>query len=278
MSGSKSKTSTKSNQTVTPNVPTWIQQPQQQAVGMLGNMVGQNAPIIGPSQLQSQAWSAAGNLNTGSTNGDAQNATRSLMNYDPERLSGMDLSQYMNPWIRNVVDATMGDYQNAIGTGMNAINAQTPTGAFGGARQGVAQGQFAADNARGLASTLAGLYSQGYGNAQNAAMFDINNGMQGAQFRLGAANQLGQQQLADSANSRANIGMLGDMGAQQRQVSQETDPQNAQMQYYANLLRALGYDPSNYIGASTTGNSTTRQSGSSFGISWSPQNGLSIGG
>lgn len=280
MSHSSTKTSSKSHQVVTPNVPSWISQPAQNVMGMFGPLTQQQAPITGASQLQQQAWGAASGLNTGSVAGD-------LNNYQPQsvsagQLSNTDLSPYMNPYIRNVVDATMADYQNGIGLGLNAINAQTPTGAFGGARQGVAQGQFAADNARGLGATLANLYSGAFGNAQDAARFDIGNrlnadqfnsqqGLAGAQFRLGSRMQ-------DQQNQRANIGMLGDMGQQQRQVDFETNPQNAQLDYYARLLAAMGFNPSNYIGATTDGKSSGKSSTSGFSFGWSPSNGLSFGG
>jgi len=282
MSHSSTKTSSTSNQVLTPNVPNWISQPTQNVMGMFGPLSQQGAPNIGPSGLQTQAWQGAAGLNTGSTTGAAQGVSRDLMGYTPQsvtagQLGDTDLSRYMNPYLKNVVDATMADYQNAIGTGFNAINAQTPTGAFGGARQGVAQGQFAADNARGLGATLANLYSGAFGNAQDAARFDIGNrlnadqfnsqqGLAGAQFRLGASNQYAGQQLADQANSRANIGMMGDMGAQERQVAQETDPRNAQMTYYANLLRAMGFDPSQYIGATTNTQARGTQSTNGFNV------------
>ena len=274
MSHSSTKTSSKSHQVVTPNVPSWISQPAQNVMGMFGPLTQQQAPITGASQLQQQAWGAASGLNTGSVAGD-------LNNYQPQsvsagQLSNTDLSPYMNPYIRNVVDATMADYQNGIGLGLNAINAQTPTGAFGGARQGVAQGQFAADNARGLGATLANLYSGAFGNAQDAARFDIGNrlnadqfnsqqGLAGAQFRLGSRMQ-------DQQNQRANIGMLGDMGQQQRQVDYETNPQNAQMDYYARLLRAMGFDPNQYIGATTDGTQSGKSStsGASVGFKIGP--------
>jgi hypothetical protein len=107
-------------------------------------------------------------------------------NYDAAQLAGTDLSPYFNPYQSNVIDASMRDYDNLLGQTFNTLKAQTPTGAFGGSRQGVAMGQAGADAARQQAGLLANLRSQGFQNAQGAAFQDI-----------GARNQFRAQQNQD---------------------------------------------------------------------------------
>ena len=61
-SGGQQSTGT-STTTTTPNVPTWQSQPYQQYYQGITQLMNQNQPIAaGPSQLQTQAWNAAGNL------------------------------------------------------------------------------------------------------------------------------------------------------------------------------------------------------------------------
>ena len=54
------------------------------------------------------------------------------------------------------------------------------------------------------------------GNRLNADQFNSQQGLNGANFRLGAAGQLGNMGVAQDANDRANLGLMGDLGAQQQ--------------------------------------------------------------
>jgi hypothetical protein len=47
-------------------------------------------------------------------------------NYNANTLAGTDLSAYQNPYQQQVIDASMGDYQNLLAQGMNSIKANTP--------------------------------------------------------------------------------------------------------------------------------------------------------
>jgi len=139
-------------------------------------------------------------------------------NYNANTLAGTDLSSYFSPFQSQVIDASMGDYRNLLAEGMNSIKANTPQGAYGGSRQGVAMGQFAADAARGQASQLAGLRQSGFLNAQNAGQFDVGNrnqfqGQQNADL-FSASNQnaaarnnlLSQRNAADINTQQFNSG------------------------------------------------------------------------
>lgn len=125
------------------------------------------------------------------------------------QLSNTNLSPYMNPFSQNVIDTTMqGLNQNlALQQQANAGNAAS-AGAFGGTRQAV---QAALTNQAGqqtAASTLAGLNSQNFGQAQQAALQDIQNSMQASQFNAGQYNagmnfNAGNQQATNLANAGA---------------------------------------------------------------------------
>ena len=115
---------------------------------------------------------------------------------------------FMSPYQQDVIDATLQEFdiqaQKGIpGIAQNAIQA----GAFGGARQGVAEAEFGAASNRNRAALQAQLLSQGFGQANQLA-----------------AQQFGQQMnLAGQvpALQGADIGALSTMGGalqQQRQA------------------------------------------------------------
>ena len=145
----------------------------------------------------------------------------------PQTLSGTDMSAYMNPYDDAVVQANEADILRGAQMGMNNLQGQAQAAkAFGGSRHGVAMGEIGRDTVSQLAQASAGLRQAGFQNAQNAALADIQNNLQGqlanqqagmgdisnqmqadlanqqaglagAQQRLGAANQLGQLQFFD---------------------------------------------------------------------------------
>jgi len=115
---------------------------------------------------------------------------------------------FMSPYQQDVIDATLQEFdiqaQKGIpGIAQNAIQ----SGAFGGARQGVAEAEFGAASNRNRAALQAQLLSQGFGQANQLA-----------------AQQFGQQMnLAGQvpALQGADIGALSTMGGalqQQRQA------------------------------------------------------------
>jgi hypothetical protein len=125
------------------------------------------------------------------------------------QLNGTDLSGYMNPFQQSVIDTTMqGLNQNLALQQQNNAGQAASAGAFGGTRQAV---QAALTNQAGqqtAASTLAGLNSQNFGQAQQAALQDIQNSMAASQFNAGQYNQglnfnAGNQQATNLANANA---------------------------------------------------------------------------
>lgn len=283
ISGSRQRTTSTSNSTSQPNVPGFISQPYQNFASQLSNMMstyGNNPSTVGATPLQTQAFNGARSLGSNaSALTDAQNQTRGLFNFTPSnvtagQLSDVDMGRYMDPYQSGVIDSLMSDFSYANDLGLNSLRSMTPTGAYGGSRQMVAAGQLVGDNTRALTSTLANLRSQGYQNAQNAAMFDIGNrynadtfnsqqGLAGANFRLGAANQLGTMGLAGDANSRANLTTQADLGAQERGIAQENDPMQSNMRYLAQIAALLSGGLSGYpIGqtVNSTGTNTTTSS------------------
>lgn len=135
--------------------------------------------------------------------------------------TGQQMQQYMNPYESQVVQQSLGDLERSRQMAQNVGGAQaTAAGAFGGSRHGIAEAETNRAFAEQAAKTASGLRQAGYGQAQQLARSaDLANQqaqLSGAQFRLGAGQQL------------ANIGNLGfGMG---RQIQQDMLSQGAQQQ------------------------------------------------
>lgn len=297
MSKKSSKVTSNATTVQTPNVPTWIQGPYQQFTGDVQGLLGRDPSSysVGANNNQQAAWRRAGAMGGAPAIGQGTQAMQGLLGYTPQsvqagQLGDTDLSRYTNPFQRDVIDASMADYDNLLGTTFNSLKAATPAGAFGGSRQGVAMGQAGADAARGQAGLLAQLRSQGFDQARQGAMFDINNrfaadqfnsgqDMAGANFRAGIGRSLFDMGVGADANERANIGLLGQMGADQRDIEIANNPILQQMGYLSSLGGLLGMVPTDtFTGRTVNESGTTKGKSSGISFGWSPKNGFSVGG
>lgn len=108
----------------------------------------------------------AGNLGFGALSGDP-NASKQLM----------------NPYIQNVIDANNANLAKTQLQTTNQINDQaTKAGAFGGSRQGVAEGVALANNQQNNNALNANLLNNGYNTAMQQANTLAGYGLQGAQL------------------------------------------------------------------------------------------------
>lgn len=176
---------------------------------------GQQVAPFTPTQVQAQnAFTAIGQGGVGSgplqTGIDLASGTG---RYQPQQvtaqpLTSIDLSGYMNPYNRDVLDATLADIerQRQIQAQSNASTA-TRAGAFGGSRSAVLQSLDDDNFARAAASAAANLNQQGFAQAQAAAQNDLSR-----QFAAAQANQNAGLQAAglnlNAAGSLANMGGL----------------------------------------------------------------------
>ena len=136
--------------------------------------------------------------------GSAQGMGYKPLSVNANQLSTTSLTPYMNKYTDDVIKANETDILRGAQLGLNDLGAQAQmANSFGGSRHGVAMGEMGRGVASQLAQSSAGLRQAGFQNAQNMAQYDIGNNlqsqmanqgadMQGAQQRLGAANQLGQ--------------------------------------------------------------------------------------
>lgn len=209
---------------------------------------------------QTQAFARAG-AGTGDPTASGVTATNGLLGYQAPTLASTDLSPYMNPYQKDVIDATLGDFNQGNAVALNQLRSSTPTGAFNGSRAGVAEGTLTSDNLRTLASTLAGLNSSNFQQAQGAAGTDIANNLASAGIRLNAANQSANLGLLGAQNTRADTAQQLAAGDEERAIAQQNNPATAQsqlLQLYGQLMNLIPTGA--FTGQTGTSSGTTTSS------------------
>lgn len=199
-------------------------------------------------QGESQAISAANGVGRQQL-GMAGQLTGAVAGYSPTEIrpDAALTQQYFNPFQQQVIDTSLNDLEQARQravqqTGQQAMSAR----AFGGSRHGVAEALTSGEYGRQAGSMLANLRNQGYqqalGLAQQQQMQNQAAGLQGAQFRLGAANQLGQMgQSQTAADMLAAQSMMGLGGARQQLAQRQMDAsRNLGLERLGIMQSALG--------------------------------------
>jgi hypothetical protein len=169
------------------------------------------------------------------------------------------IGSYMNPYTEQVRANALGDLESARQaairqTGQQAMQAK----AFGGSRQGVAEALTNQGFAKQAATLGTTLNEQAFNQAMAMQQADIARrsaadlanqqaGLQGAQFRLGAAGQLGglaaQQQALRLGGAQA---VMGAGGARQALEQQQMDAiRNVGLQRLGVVQSSLGAQPAN---------------------------------
>lgn len=155
------------------------------------------------------------------------------MGYTPQQvqagqLSSTNIGQYQDPFTEQVVRANEADILRGATMGLDMLGAQAQAaGAYGGSRQAVTEAEYGRNIADQIAQSSAGLRSQGFQNAQQMALADIQNKFAADQFNVQSDLQGAQQKLGAGAQL-ADISNLGfGMG---QQVQQNLEAQGAQQQ------------------------------------------------
>lgn len=298
MGNKKSSTQTTSNysgtSTTTPDVPDWLKTPGQTNATGLTNLQAQGPSAFTPgiSALQQSGFDKAGGLTTSPDLATAGNmVTGANYSFDPGAVKGESLLDglqgYINPYMHNVVDNTLSDYDENSGKVRAAQAAQAAgSGAFRGSRYGIREADTEGQLARGRATTESGLLSDAFntaaglsnqdaGRRQSAAEGNASRSLQaqtaGTADQLQGAGLLSGIGQATGSEDRANLALTNNLGAQQ------TDLQNTIKQYplqYQTMMEGLfsGLDPSLFTGGTSTSsgtqtgtsNTTQKQSMASF--------------
>ena len=189
-----------------------------QAVGGLQsqNLADQFGPqfVAGPSALQTQAQNLASGL--GSFQPFLQTAAASA---GPSAYEA-----FMSPYQRDVISTTLEGFDRQAQKGLGSISdAAVRSGAFGGAREGVAQAEYMAQSDRNRAALQAQLLQQGFGQAQQAAQQNFANQMQLAQASPALTGQqiAGLSTLGAQQQAQAQAGLTAQQQLAQAQANQQ---------------------------------------------------------
>jgi hypothetical protein len=202
-------------------------------IGQLGTPidVGKLTPqVAGQSAFQQQA--AQGIADLGGL-GDVQRDTSGqvtvftggtgVASYQPyldsiQNQNLLDPSQgyqnFMSPYQQEIINTTMADFDRQAQIGRQDVSQNAYTaGAFGGSRQGVAEAEYQSNSDRNRAAVLAGLYGQGYDQAQGYRQQAMDN-----QLGLGSL----QQGLASfvPGMEQQNLAALSAVGQQDQLLEQ----------------------------------------------------------
>ncbi len=238
-SGSKTKTTQQATSTTTPQAPSFISDPWKSYAADASSF-GATPPQATPaSALQNQAFAAA--------------SAGGPVNLRPGLLADADLSKYMNPYTESVINSTVGDLTRSkdkmIAQGQAAA---TAAGSYGGSRHGVADSLIGDDFLRTLGSTVDNLRQAGFDKAQQGAQFDIGNRFAADQFNVGA--------------ERDRISQLASLGATQRDIDQDMNPDNIKLKQLLARAGLLGAIPANLFTGQTVNSSGSGTSSSDPGL------------
>lgn len=269
--------SQQSNQTSTVQLPPWVNAASQQNYGFaqgvanrpLVQYAGQQVADVAPATQQ--AWNLAQTSgNAGQPQYQAAEAgnlgvmASGTPTVTPGMLASTDLSPYMNPYTKDVVNTGMQALeaqrvQGIMGNGDKAAAA----GAFGGSRQGITDAVTNSQSALAAGQLSSQLNAQNFAQAQGAATTDIGNQLDAAKSNQAATLTRNNQNLAGAGQMTAlgqaaqgsalqQYSMLSNAGQQQQgqaqnninaNMNQFNQAWNYPTQQLNTLLSSLGMSP-----------------------------------
>ena len=121
-----------------------------------------------------------------------------------------DIAQFQNPFQQQVTAATIADFDRLRQTSLNQVGSEaTRAGAFGGSRQGVAEGVALGELGRAEAATLGDIRTRGFQSSVQAALASRQQqmGAAGGLANLGFGGFQGLEQLLGrSAGGKIGLG------------------------------------------------------------------------
>lgn len=183
---------------------------------------------------------------------EAQDILRSMSGgFDPT-----DTTRFFNPYEDAVVDQTLSDIQDQFSVSANQLNNQAiRSGAFGGSRANLLQGELAERFGRGAAQAVGGLRRQGFSDAMRNAQLafrgrgTVAGGLGSLSGNLANIGIGGGGELINTASrgvgnfANINTGIYNLMGGDINRLSSLGAQQQGQTQ------RGLDIDFANYVGS-----------------------------
>jgi len=198
----------------------------------------------GASDLQSTAFQGLGALqlpqaSTGSFTGAGYTpltAEQLAAGETPDYTSASDnmVQQYMNPYLEGALAPQYAQAQRDYQKAQRDLQSQySQAGAYGGSRQGVAEGELRSGALQNLSQITGRGYEQAYADAQNMFNKDRTYGLQALDAQLGA----GAEQRGITSEG---------IGADYAQFKEERDDPFKKVQYMQSLLQGLPLETQSY--------------------------------
>lgn len=276
------------------SIPSWLEGPMQNNLQMANDIAAR--PFAYPEQTLAglnpnvqQAWDyGRSTINNQAGTFDAAKSMAAAGGAAPERIgaetfrNGLSgISQYMNPYNQQVVDVARQNMGVALQQNLNTIGDRAiQQGAFGGSRQGVAEGVATSEASRQLADLSANLQTRGFDNATQMMGQDITNNLSAQRanqqagldasrtsvagsIALGGLGQQSQQSQLQDMTTLMNVG-TGQQSWNQQQIDDAVSRWSAERAYPVDQLNLrMGAITSTPIPRSSTSTSTGYQGGSS---------------
>jgi hypothetical protein len=241
----KTKTTSSSTQTRTPNNPTWVTEGLAGVGGALQGLMGRDPTtfVAGPSALQTKAFDAAGGLKLSDDYGRARGIfndvagaganTYDATGYDPTSAQAVTynassllegLEKYMSPYTGQVVDAALTDFDFGAGqTRANQALEEARSGAFGGSGAAIGRSLTEGEIMRGRGSLSAQLRDQGFMRGAGLSAQDAGFRNDAARFNADAQTRVNMSN-AEAANTASRFGadaknQAGQFNAQARDAA-----------------------------------------------------------
>lgn len=213
--GGKNQTSTSTNTpTALPQLQQIWDRVQQVASTPYQPFGGQLVAGLNPTQQ-------AGITNTNAAVGKAQPYIDQATQYattGAANISPNDIARYTNPYANSVIKATQANFDEGNAQQRSALKGNAITsGAFGGDRAGVAQGELARQQKLAQDPVIAGLNNQNFVQALQAAQADRAAQAQGA-FSFGNLGGAAQNAALQGAQAQLGAGAV-QQGTEQNQLS-----------------------------------------------------------
>jgi hypothetical protein len=271
ISSKKSTTSQQSTSTTTPNVPQWGTDSLQGLNTQIENIANTDPStfVTGPSALQTQGFTGAGDLGgwqSGLTNAtDLANTTAGTA--APSILDNGGVAKYLDPYLKNVVDSSLADFDQSAGeTRARQAAAGANADAFGGSRWGLQEGETEGQLARARSSLDSGLRSAGWTQASNLANEDANRASQGLDRNTTIAGLLANAANSNAVNARSDVASQLAAGDTQHDLAQ--DSATAPISLAQTVAALLGQNQLPLLTGQTvnsSGTSSTTSNPSTFG-------------
>lgn len=198
--------------------------------------------------------------------GDAAGVYRDVMSAGAPSFLDYDVQDYMNPFLGEVVDRSLADLDRSRQMGLASdAHRAAASGAFGGARHGVAEAETNRGYYDAAGRTAADLRYAGYRDATGQINNDMATEMANRGMRLDAAGRLVSNAGAGIAagQARMNLGLGRQANEQQRFDAAYQEWVNGQNDPMRKLLMRASVLPTMPFG--TTQTSREKTSGSGLG-------------